>query len=32
MARAVEIASAAPWPDPAAAYEDVNTVGAGVWR
>jgi pyruvate dehydrogenase E1 component alpha subunit len=32
MASAVEIASAAPWPDPAAAYEDVNTVGAGVWR
>ncbi|MFO1218016.1 MAG: thiamine pyrophosphate-dependent dehydrogenase E1 component subunit alpha [Burkholderiaceae bacterium] len=32
MARAVEIASNAPWPDAAAAYEDVLNVGAGVWR
>lgn len=32
MARAVEHASAAPWPEAGAAYEDVTNVGAGVWR
>ena len=29
---ALEAAAAAPWPAPAAAYEDVMTTGAGVWR
>jgi len=30
--RALAAAEAAPWPDAAAAYEDVQNVGAGVWR
>ena len=29
---ALEIAHAAPWPDPAEAYRDVMTAGEGVWR
>ncbi len=30
--RAVAFAAAAPWPDPASAYEDVMDTGAKVWR
>jgi len=30
--RALAAADAAPWPDAAAAYEDVQSNGAGVWR
>jgi len=29
---AVALASAAPWPDPAAAFTDIQTTGAGQWR
>ncbi len=29
---AVQAALAAPWPEPAAAYTDVQTTGAGVWK
>ncbi len=29
---ALAAASAAPWPEPAAAYEDIMNTGAGVWR
>jgi TPP-dependent pyruvate/acetoin dehydrogenase alpha subunit len=29
---AVAAAESAPWPQPAAAYRDVQTTGAGVWR
>jgi pyruvate dehydrogenase E1 component alpha subunit len=29
---ALAAAAAAPWPEPAAAYEDIMTTGAGVWR
>ena len=32
IARALEIAEAAPWPAAAAAYEHVMNSGAGVWR
>ncbi|MFM1987436.1 MAG: hypothetical protein RJA99_393 [Pseudomonadota bacterium] len=32
LARAIEAAAAAPWPDPQAAWTDVQDVGAGVWR
>jgi len=30
--RALQVAEAAPWPEPAAAYDDVMNSGAGVWR
>jgi pyruvate dehydrogenase E1 component alpha subunit len=30
--RALEVAAAAPWPDPAAAYTDIQDAGAGRWR
>jgi TPP-dependent pyruvate/acetoin dehydrogenase alpha subunit len=30
--RALAAAEAAPWPEPAAAYEDIMDTGAGVWR
>ena len=30
--QAVAAAAAAPWPDAAAAYDEVQNVGAGVWR
>jgi len=29
---AVALAGAAPWPDPAAAFTDIQTTGAGQWR
>ena len=29
---ALAVATAAPWPSPAAAYEDIMNTGAGVWR
>jgi len=29
---AMEAAKAAPWPEPAAAYEDIMNTGVGVWR
>ncbi len=29
---ALQAATAAPWPEPAAAYEDIMNTGAGVWR
>ena len=29
---ALAIADAAPWPEPAAAFTDVQTVGEGQWR
>jgi pyruvate dehydrogenase E1 component alpha subunit len=29
---ALELAAAAPWPDPAAAYTDVQNTGANQWR
>ncbi len=29
---ALAAAAAAPWPEPAAAYEDIMNTGAGVWR
>ena len=29
---ALDAAEAAPWPDAAAAFTDVQTTGAGVWR
>jgi len=29
---ALEVATAAPWPEAAAAYEDIMNTGAGVWR
>lgn len=29
---ALDAAEAAPWPDPAAAFTDVQTTGAGVWE
>jgi acetoin:2,6-dichlorophenolindophenol oxidoreductase subunit alpha len=29
---ALEVAAAAPWPETAAAYEDIMNTGAGVWR
>ncbi len=32
IARAVAAADAAPWPDPASAFSDVQTTGAGQWR
>lgn len=32
VAAALAAADAAPWPDPAAAFEDVQTTGAGQWR
>jgi pyruvate dehydrogenase E1 component alpha subunit len=32
IARAIEAAAAAPWPDAAAAWTDVQDVGAGVWQ
>jgi len=32
VARAVAAADAAPWPDVAAAYTDIQTTGAGQWR
>ena len=31
IARAIEAAAAAPWPDVAAAYTDVQDTGAGRW-
>ncbi len=30
--RALQIAQAAPWPQASAAYEDVQSTGAGMWR
>jgi TPP-dependent pyruvate/acetoin dehydrogenase alpha subunit len=30
--RALAEAEAAPWPEVAAAYEDIMDTGAGVWR
>ena len=30
--KALEVAAAAPWPDPKAAYEDVQDSGAGRWQ
>lgn len=32
VAAALAAANAAPWPDPEAAFEDVQTTGAGQWR
>jgi acetoin:2,6-dichlorophenolindophenol oxidoreductase subunit alpha len=32
IARALEVAEAAPWPDPGAAYDDIMNSGGGVWR
>ncbi|MDB5914663.1 MAG: pdhA [Ramlibacter sp.] len=32
VAAAVAAADAAPWPEPQAAFEDVQTTGAGTWR
>jgi pyruvate dehydrogenase E1 component alpha subunit len=32
LARSIETAAAAPWPEPEAAYTDIQDVGAGVWR
>ena len=29
---ALQAAEAAPWPEPAAAYDDIMNTGAGVWR
>ncbi|MDI9330440.1 MAG: thiamine pyrophosphate-dependent dehydrogenase E1 component subunit alpha [Alphaproteobacteria bacterium] len=29
---AVEFANQSPWPEPQAAYNDIQTLGAGVWR
>ena len=29
---ALQVAEAAPWPEAAAAYEDIMNSGAGVWR
>jgi pyruvate dehydrogenase E1 component alpha subunit len=31
IARSIETAAAAPWPEPGAAYTDVQDVGAGRW-
>jgi acetoin:2,6-dichlorophenolindophenol oxidoreductase subunit alpha len=30
--RALEVAAAAPWPEPASAYTDIQDAGAGRWR
>jgi pyruvate dehydrogenase E1 component alpha subunit len=32
IAAAQAFAAAAPWPDPASAYTDIQTTGAGQWR
>ena len=32
IAHALQVAEAAPWPQAAAAYDDVMNSGAGVWR
>jgi TPP-dependent pyruvate/acetoin dehydrogenase alpha subunit len=32
VARALEAAAAAPWPQPAGAYSDIQDTGAGQWR
>lgn len=32
VAAAIAAANAAPWPEPEAAFEDVQTTGAGQWR
>ncbi len=32
IAHALEVAEAAPWPEPSAAYDDIMNSGAGVWR
>jgi pyruvate dehydrogenase E1 component alpha subunit len=32
LARSIETAAAAAWPEPEAAYTDIQDVGAGVWR
>jgi TPP-dependent pyruvate/acetoin dehydrogenase alpha subunit len=32
VAAAVETANAAPWPDPGAAFEDIQDIGSGRWH